>query len=401
MVNSTAGPTHSHAAPAPSNAAAAPVYSNAAVAEVSGFQTSPAGTNPRYPTSAAAVPAGGNHGAGSAAGSPASQGQNFLASGNPQATGGSSAGRGGRSGRQAAEWDATDFLRRLEAARQTQNRHNVKAVLKEVAENNYDCRFNWQVPRTDYIKFRDCTQALPGLRAHTSNATARVTFSDLTTADALKYFASKCGSGLKVCALNFANGKDVGGGYKNGASAQEEDLCRRFPGLYTSLFNAKRANMYPFGPTGGREVYADVLWTPDLALARGSEQDGFPFLTPEEQVCVNMVAAAAPNLNFAKPPDLYDRKLMYDAVVSIFVTPRMMCPSVNTLILGAWGCGAFGGDPKDVSELFCRAIQEMGSLYEEIHFAIPVFSPQDENAMHFKETFTRHGITFFEEPTFG
>ena len=35
--------------------------------------------------------------------------------------------------------------------------------------------------------------------------------------------------------LNFANAHHAGGGYLRGARAQEEDLCRLMPTLYTAL----------------------------------------------------------------------------------------------------------------------------------------------------------------------
>merc|ERR1719210_2123468 len=88
----------------------------------------------------------------------------------------------------------------------------------------------------------------------------------------------------RVCGLNFANGSDrhVGGGYKRGAKAQEEDLCRRIPNLFPSLLTANTKGLYPFGP--GTYVsptdpgkYSDVLFTPSLTLARKGEDHKYAF----------------------------------------------------------------------------------------------------------------------------
>mmetsp|Transcript_49717 Transcript_49717/g.89368 ORF Transcript_49717/g.89368 Transcript_49717/m.89368 type:complete len:407 (-) Transcript_49717:35-1255(-) len=274
----------------------------------------------------------------------------------------------------------------------------IRKLRQEVAETNYKLRNRWAVPVTVYVPCDQC------LRAHAQAAPVarkppKVTFSGWSTADALLHFARL--PKKLVCGLNFANGSQVGGGYKTGALAQEEDLCRRLPNLYTTLNNAQRDGLYPFGPStcyseDKPAKYSDVLFTPDLVVARMSEEEQFKLLPQEEQVKVSLVTAAAPNINFAK--EVYNLKLMYDTVKAMFVVPKLMRPETTTLILGAWGCGAFGGDPHDMSDLFARAIATdgLGQMYEDIHFAIPQSDASESNADVFRTTFWKYGIQFEE-----
>lgn len=226
----------------------------------------------------------------------------------------------------------------------------------------------------------------------------------MTTGDAIQHFALQDRS-AKLCALNFANGSTVGGGYKNGAQAQEEDLCRRIPCLYTTLLQAKRAGLYDFGPCTCRSLdqpakYTEILFTPNLLLVRGSEREGFMLLPAERQATVHMVHAAAPNLKFATTPEINDEGLLLTTLKSVFIAPRMSMPEAQAdrcvLILGAWGCGAFGGDPSQIADLFCRTLvqEKLGRLYREVHFAIP--AGDDNNGEVFRSTFQRHKIAFSE-----
>merc|ERR1712224_11080 len=128
--------------------------------------------------------------------------------------------------------------------------------------------------------------------------------------------------------MNFANGtrEHVGGGYKNGAEAQEEDLCRRIPTLYTSLNNGLRANLYPFGPSTCKRrespnQYSDVLYTDGLVLARHNVGEGYELLPKDQQVLCALVTAAAPNI---KSGEVYDDELVYRAIQNVFITPYAM-----------------------------------------------------------------------------
>lgn len=266
-----------------------------------------------------------------------------------------------------------------------------------MSEHNYLLRDRWPVPRTVAVPAAQCfAHPLPPL-----DRDPEVSFSSMSTADAMLHFAILGDRKRKVSGLNFANGINVGGGYKTGAVAQEEDLCRRMTCLYTSLNNAKRDALYPFGPStcASRDrpaKYCDVLWTKDVILARSGDAKGFDLLPPEQQVPVSLVSAAAPNLRFASPPELCDQALLYESVKAILIASHMKQPEVTTVVLGAWGCGAFGGDPKNISELFCRALvhDRLGRLYREVHFAIPRFGEEDHNADVFRETFRREGVCF-------
>lgn len=44
---------------------------------------------------------------------------------------------------------------------------------------------------------------------------------------------------------------------------------------------------------------------------------------------------------------------------------------IPNLLLGAWGCGAFGGDPAMASEAAKTAIDEFGPTFNRVVFAIP------------------------------
>merc|ERR1719460_2946857 len=135
------------------------------------------------------------------------------------------------------------------------------------------------VPRTVAVTPKDCR----GVQVCARRKDATISISTMTTAEACQHFARDRRNW--VCALNYANGQVAGGGYKNGATAQEEDLCRQFPTLYSTLYNGVRDGLYPFGPctlgTGtdkGTAKYSDVLYTSGLSLARGSMEEGYPFL---------------------------------------------------------------------------------------------------------------------------
>mmetsp|Transcript_31122 Transcript_31122/g.58380 ORF Transcript_31122/g.58380 Transcript_31122/m.58380 type:complete len:297 (-) Transcript_31122:92-982(-) len=286
-------------------------------------------------------------------------------------------------------WDHVKFAQEIAECKVQKDFKRLKTLLAQVAKDNYEHREQFgRIPPTIPVSHRELAKFRPP-----SETVPTISFSRWDTADALLNLGKK--SGRKVCALNFANGKDVGGGYLNGASAQEEDLCRRIPLLYSSLRGATKEGHYPFGPptctsADRPEKYCDVLYTANLVVGRDSSENGFRILSRKEQVTVSLVAAAAPNINFEK--DVNDEGLVYKAMMTIFAAPHLVEGDVNTLILGAWGCGAFGGDPIKIASLFVQALlkDNLGQGYKEVHFAIPQFSTDDTNYDVFRDVFRRN-----------
>lgn len=261
----------------------------------------------------------------------------------------------------------------------------MKRLLASIAEENYTLRSQWEIPRTFYVSYRDVARWRP--RQARGGGLPTISFSRDQTADAMLRFAA---AGDVVCGLNFANGSTPGGGYKHGASAQEEDCCRRMPTLYTSLLQAQKQGFYPFGPGTCQSPddpagYCDVLYTKGIIIARRGADNGYALMGPQEEARVSMVAAAAPNVKFAR--DITSPDMLRGAMRSIFVAPKLMQPEVTTLVLGAWGCGAFGGDPALYSELFIEALtkENFGQHYKEVHFAIP--EGPDGNYEAFRQAF--------------
>ena len=64
-------------------------------------------------------------------------------------------------------------------------------------------------------------------------------------------------------------------------------------------------------------------------------------------------------------------------------------PSYDTLILGAWGCGAFGNDPERAAANFREALEgEFRGAFSKIIFAITDWSPERKFLGPFRDTFS-------------
>mmetsp|Transcript_62798 Transcript_62798/g.173727 ORF Transcript_62798/g.173727 Transcript_62798/m.173727 type:complete len:297 (+) Transcript_62798:3-893(+) len=240
-------------------------------------------------------------------------------------------------------------------------------VRRQVMRENNALRKGELAPETSLLTPESCSNLpIPPKRK------GRLSFSDRTTADAALELAESFGKDNgQICVMNFANGEHVGGGYLTGALAQEEDLCRRMPNLFTSLKRASQSRSYPFGPAShAPHLYSAVLFTPDVELYRRHEDFGFEPLAQDSRIKVSVVSAAAPNV---RKSEAFDEQRLRETLHVVFRGPLVLQHSLRVLVVGAWGCGAFGGDPQAMSELFRKVLVEDGfrDFYDEVHFAIP------------------------------
>ncbi len=176
-----------------------------------------------------------------------------------------------------------------------------------------------------------------------------------------------------AAALNFANAFSPGGGYRRGSNAQEEDLCRLLPQLFHSL----RACAYPIGPD-------EVLLTRGLAAVR---DPGTYSLCPSMGL-VNILTAAMPSRGSGLWPGSED----WYATVRVRMRTVLQAAKASGLphlVLGAWGCGAFGNPPYPVANLFREQLcsPEFRGAFGKVVFAvIDPKGAQDGNFDTFEKT---------------
>lgn len=173
-----------------------------------------------------------------------------------------------------------------------------------------------------------------------------------------------------VAVLNFSSARNPGGGYLNGAQAQEEALCRA-SALYTCVREARA--FYDHHRTHRDPFYTDrVIHSPAVPVFR--DDRGTLLDTP---YTTGFLTSAAPNASVVlrtmpeRAPEL-PRAL---AVRAERVLETAVAHGYRRLVLGAWGCGVFGNDPAHVAGAF-RALLTDGGRFEG-HFAHVVFAVLD------------------------
>lgn len=165
-----------------------------------------------------------------------------------------------------------------------------------------------------------------------------------------------------LVALNFASARNQGGGFLAGAIAQEEDLCRA-SGLYACL--KKKPLFYNANILCDDSFYTHgVLYSPQVPFFRDENN-----LFLEQPFTLSIVTAPAPNLSGSKKEGLDNllTGLLRERTIRILQAAHLN--GHKNLILGAWGCGAFGNDPKMVAEAFMLALTKV-PYFEHVTFAV-------------------------------
>ena len=186
----------------------------------------------------------------------------------------------------------------------------------------------------------------------------------------------------EVLVLNFANAVSPGGGVTRGARAQEEDLCRKST-LYVSLKSSEASCYYTYNRKHYSNMGTDSMVLSPYVEVFKDEKGNYL----QESAVVSVLSCAAPMVLFGKWTSMKRyREILYRRICAI-----IKCAVVNGykfLVLGAWGCGDFGNDPKLISDLFYDAFQTIGtSDFEIVEFAVLCKSERSRNFTAFSERF--------------
>ena len=191
--------------------------------------------------------------------------------------------------------------------------------------------------------------------------------------------------GDRVLVLNYANPVNIGGGVRRGAKAQEEDLCRQ-SSLLLSLESEEAAAYYRYNRALHTMLGSDaMIISPNVEIIRDGKAEWL-----EETAVISVLTCAAPYLRDGTEGKTYDE---YIAMTAHRIR-GMLCVAAREgythLVLGAWGCGAFGNDAKLIARLFSEEIERIGpDTFKHIGFSVLCKDPGQYNYRVFSSCFER------------
>ncbi|TRY78438.1 hypothetical protein TCAL_06900 [Tigriopus californicus] len=172
--------------------------------------------------------------------------------------------------------------------------------------------------------------------------------------------------------LNFASAKNVCGGMLKGSLAQEESL-----GYCTTLYPTLDRFQAEYYETNRRDpkqgLYNDILIvSPDVMVIRDDStyellSDPFP-VTFLSSPAVNKGHA----LTFKDVPETLIQSTMERRIESVL--KLAIYYEIDSLVLGAWGCGVFKNEPIEIARMFSKYLCDEGSpflnRFSKVVFAI-------------------------------
>lgn len=187
---------------------------------------------------------------------------------------------------------------------------------------------------------------------------------NISTVEAIYILAAEGKSNIGV--LNFASAKNPGGGFLNGAKAQEESLTVSGT-LYPTL--TAHEEYYRRNRENRSMMYLDYgIYSPEVVFFR----DGL-FELVETPVKASVLTLPAVNMGqvILKGEDAEEAKRVMrrrmKLALAIFAEQK-----AKHLVLGAYGCGVFRNDPKEVANWWRELLGEegMGQYFDSVFHAV-------------------------------
>lgn len=173
--------------------------------------------------------------------------------------------------------------------------------------------------------------------------------------------------------MNFANAHKPGGGFEMGATAQEESLCRCST-LFASISSERAQEMYRYNNSHVSSVESDYMLVSRVCVFRNEKYELLkqPFTT-------GVITVPAPNrigLAALTPEKKIEGAMLRRIRIMLLIAREQDYKSV---VLGAWGCGAFHNAPENVAGYFRKVLIDEGyaGYFEQICFAI--YGSEDGN----------------------
>jgi uncharacterized protein (TIGR02452 family) len=189
-----------------------------------------------------------------------------------------------------------------------------------------------------------------------------------------------------IAALNFASADSPGGGWLNRARAQEESIARS-SGLYGCLCDQP---MYDYHRARLDAMYSDyVIYSPDVPVFR--IDDGALLDEPWTLSIITSPAVHGHGVANYAPHRLPEvENVMRGRTAKVLAVAA--AHGHHRLILGAWGCGAFGLAPTMMAGVFRDALRgPFAGSFDEIVFAITDWSEEQRFIGPFQHAFTDSG----------
>ena len=186
----------------------------------------------------------------------------------------------------------------------------------------------------------------------------------------------------EVICLNFASAKNPGGGFLGGSQAQEESIARS-----TGLYNCqmKAWDYYEVNRKTKTCIYTDhIIYSPNVPIIKDEAGTNLDTLA-----LASIITAPAVNFGVVKRREP-QRIPEVEAIMKRRIAKVLAIALEHghrAIVLGAWGCGVFQNDPKDIAPWFKEVIEtQFKDEFEKVVFA--VYARNERFITPFYESFT-------------